>query len=77
MLTRRIIATLLWFYSGLLVGSMAVVVLSLPSVLAPAVAVVAAAFVALDPTKPFWTRPTKAQAPTAVLKAQGQSRPAA
>lgn len=56
---------------------MAVVVLGLPSVLAPVVAVVAAAFVAVDPTRLFWTRPTKAQAPTAVLKAQGQSRPAA
>ncbi len=56
---------------------MAAVVLSLPSVLTPVVAVVAATFVALDPIRLFWTRPTKAQASTAVLKAQGQSRPAA
>jgi len=68
MMAKRIIATFLWFYSGLLVGSFAVFVLSLPSVLALLVAVLAATFVALDPMGLFWTRPAKTKPSTAVME---------
>ena len=68
MMAKRIIATFLWFYSGLLVGSFAVFVLSLPSVLALPVAVLAAMFVALDPMGLFWTRRAKTQPSTAVME---------
>jgi len=69
MMTKRIIATFLWFYSGLLVGSFAVFVLGLPSVLALPVAVLAATFVAIDPFGLFWTRRAKVELPTVPMKA--------
>jgi hypothetical protein len=56
MVMKRALATVLWFFSGLLVGSMAQVMLGLPGVVAPVLAIVAAAFVAVDPAQLFWAR---------------------
>ncbi len=72
MKTKRILATLLWFYSGLLVGSLAAIVLGLPSVFALLFAVPAATFVALDPIGLFWTGRAIAERSSTVMDAQGQ-----
>ena len=55
-MTKRIIATPLWFLTGWMVGAMAEFVVGLPSWIPPVTALCVAAVVALDPARWFWVR---------------------
>ena len=54
---KRTVTTLLWFLAGWCAGSMAAWLLGVTPLLAPMVAVAAAAFVVRDPRHLFWIDP--------------------
>ena len=55
-MTKRIIATSLWFLTGWMVGAMAAFGVGLPSWIAPVTALCVATVVAIDPAGWFWVR---------------------
>ena len=53
---KRTAATALWFLTGWFVGALGAYATGLSPVLAPILAIAAAAFVATDPRQVIWTR---------------------
>jgi hypothetical protein len=56
--TKRIAATILWFVGGWVLGSMALFALGLSTAIAPAVGLLCAAVVYVDPAGRLWAKET-------------------
>ena len=66
---KRITAAILWFYAGWFVGAFVAFALALSPALAPIMAVAAAGFMAGDPARIIWNRPSVARrVPTGALQ---------
>jgi hypothetical protein len=57
--TKRIAAASLWFVTGWMLGAMAAFALSLPTILAPSLAVLSAILVVADPARVLWSSRTE------------------
>jgi hypothetical protein len=57
---KRALATVLWFYTGWVIGALVTWALSLAVPIGPFLAVAAAAVVAIDPRHVIWEQPQKA-----------------
>lgn len=73
MSTKRIVATVLWFLTGWMLGSMAAFALDLPTALAPIAGTLVAIFVFADPARLMWAARTPAPAPLMSLESSERS----
>lgn len=56
-MTKRAVATILWFYAGWYAGATLAFLLGLAPALGPILGTAAAAIVAVDPRRAIWSRP--------------------
>ena len=63
-MTKRVLAAMLWFYTGWYAGAMVAEFLGLSPVLGPLIGAAAAGLIAGDPRRIIWT--SRASAPTTV-----------
>ena len=56
-MTKRVVATVLWFYAGWYAGAMIAFLFGLSAALGPILATAAAGVVGLDPRHLIWARP--------------------
>jgi hypothetical protein len=72
---KRALAAFLWFFVGWYLGAAAAWVSGLGPLIAPAVAILLAALVFLDPLRWVWVRPKASSAdPSAVTSASADAR---
>ena len=64
-MSKRILAAILWFYTGWYAGAMAADLLGISPLLGPMLGATAAALIAGDPRRLIWKRPVPAMASTA------------
>ena len=73
-MTKRVLATLLWFYAGWYAGAMTAALFGISPALGPIFAVAAAAIIGGDPRGIIWGRPTRTvetAAPVGLPRAAG------
>jgi len=58
-MTKRVIATVLWFYAGWYAGAMTAELFGISVALGPIFGVAAAAIIGLDPRHLIWHRPER------------------
>ncbi len=71
-MTKRVLATLLWFYAGWYAGAMTAALFGISPALGPIIAVSAAAIIGGDPRGIIWgrrTRTVETAAPVALTQA--------
>lgn len=67
-MTKRILAAMLWFYTGWYAGAMLAEVLGVSALLGPVIGVAAAGIITIDPRRVIWTRPTTSSPTTSSLE---------
>ena len=67
-MTKRVLAAILWFYTGWYAGAMIADVFGISAMLGPIIGVAAAGLVVLDPRRIIWTART-AETPAPSLEA--------
>ena len=63
-MSKRILAAILWFYTGWYAGAMAADLIGISPLLGPVLGATAAALIAGDPRRLIWKRPVPAMAGT-------------
>jgi hypothetical protein len=58
---KRVLAAVLWFYAGWVVGALLAALIGISAILGPIIGISAAALVAGDPRGLIWTRPLPAR----------------
>ena len=59
-MTKRVLAALLWFYTGWYAGATIAVLLGISPVIGPILGAAAAGLIVGDPRRIIWTRPASA-----------------
>jgi hypothetical protein len=67
-MSKRILAAILWFYTGWYAGAFIAEFLGISPLFGPIVGAAAAALIAGDPRRIIWKRPTRAVDPTATVE---------
>jgi hypothetical protein len=70
-MTKRVIATLLWFYAGWYAGAMVAELFGISPALGPILAVAMAAIIGGDPRGIIWGRTGRAETAAPVVLSQG------
>ena len=56
-MTKRVLAAILWFYTGWYAGAMLAEFIGVSPLLGPVIGAAAAAIITIDPRRIIWTRP--------------------
>lgn len=67
-MTKRILAAMLWFYTGWYAGAMLAEFIGVSALLGPVIGAAAAGIITIDPRRIIWTRPESAPALEAVAE---------
>jgi hypothetical protein len=67
-MTKRILAAMLWFYTGWYAGAMLAEFIGISALLGPVIGAAAAGIITIDPRRIIWTRAEPAPAREAVAE---------
>ena len=73
-MTKRVLAAMLWFYTGWYAGALLADMIGVSPVLGPLIGAAAAGLIAGDPRRIIWT--ARATAPAPVSSSEGLPEPA-